>query len=237
VTCVRCVGYLAIVVALLTVTADAQQSLIVRLLRIAGLTAAPSQLKGPGDEKPGNVWTADLEGKTTRALTRDGGYRSPVFAAAGAIYALKADAIVALRTDGSPSAVQTVRGLVKLVGFEGPNTDDIVVLIEAAAGLSPLAIVALKNGAVTPLPYDPRSDEERQMLAQIRSQARVYGDTNVYTKTNSKQLISRPIEWTDVYVQRGTEPPRNVSACDGVDCGQPALSPDRRTVVYIRSEG
>ena len=97
--------------------------------------------------------------------------------------------------------------------------------------------MALKNGALSALPYDPRSDQERQMLAQIRSQARVYGDLNVYTKTNSKQLLSRPIEWTDVYVQRGTTPPRNLSACDGVDCTQPALSPDQRILVYVRSEG
>lgn len=235
-TVVRRGGHLALIVALLGAAAGAQQSLIARLLRIAGLTAAPSQLRGPRDEKPGNLWIADPERNTTRALTHDGGYRSPVFSAAGTIYALKEDAIVAVRSDGSSSTVQSVAGIVKLVGFDGTSADDVVVLVENANAGSPLAIVSLKSGVLTPLPYDARSDQERQMLTQIRSQARVYGDINVYTKTSTKQLLSRPIEWTDVYVQRGTTEPRNVSACDGADCGQPALSPDRRTVVYVKSE-
>jgi hypothetical protein len=233
----RLAGPVALALALSTAAAGPPESLLARLLRIAGLTSAPSQLRGPRDEKPGQLWTATLEAQTTRALTRDGGYRSPVFSPAGAVYALKGDAIVVVGSDGTVSSVQTVPGIVKLIGFEGTVADDIVVLVDSAKGGSPLATVALKSGALTALPYDPHSDQERQMVAQIRSQDRVYGDLNVYTKTNSKQLLSRPIEWTDVYVQRGTTPPRNVSACDGVDCTQPALSPDRRTVVYVRSEG
>ena len=36
------------------------------------------------------------------------------------------------------------------------------------------------------------------------AQDRVYGDTRAYTKTESKRGVSRTIEWTDVYLQRGT---------------------------------
>ena len=38
------------VVASATPTLLAKESLLAKLLRIAGLTAAPSQLRGPGDE-------------------------------------------------------------------------------------------------------------------------------------------------------------------------------------------
>ena len=72
------------------------------------------------------------------------------------------------------------------------------------------------------------------MLAQIRAQDRSYGDTTVYTKTETKSGLSRPIEWIDVFVKRGAAPPQNVSACDGVNCVQPALSPDGQRVVFVK---
>ena len=81
---------------------------------------------------------------------------------------------------------------------------------------------------MAPLPYDAKSDGERRMLVQIRGQERVYGDASVYVKTESKRGMTRAIEWTDVYLRRGNQPPQNVSTCDGVNCGQPALSPDGR---------
>lgn len=46
----------ALVVALITGGVSAQETLVQKLLRIAGLTAAPSQLRGPGDEnEPGDI--------------------------------------------------------------------------------------------------------------------------------------------------------------------------------------
>ena len=87
---------------------------------------------------------------------------------------------------------------------------------------------------MTPLPAG-QSDDERTLLAQIRGQERLYGDTVVYTKTETKRGLSRAIEWTDVYIKRGSEAPLNVSACDGVNCVQPSLSPDRRSVVFVKA--
>jgi Tol biopolymer transport system component len=31
--------------------------------------------------------------------------------------------------------------------------------------------------------------------------------------------------------------PQNVSGCDGVNCGQPALSPDGRRVAFVKAGG
>jgi hypothetical protein len=75
------------------------------------------------------------------------------------------------------------------------------------------------------------------MLAQVRGQERTYGDASVYVRTESKRGLSRTIEWTDVHFRRGNAPPRNVSACDGANCGQPALSPHGRRIAFVKAGG
>src|SRR5262245_24586198 len=84
--------------------APPRESLIDRLLRISGLTAAPSQMRGPADDVlVGNIWIVPAEGGASRGLTTDGGYRSPIFSAAdGMIYALKENALVRLPAQGGP---------------------------------------------------------------------------------------------------------------------------------------
>ena len=229
---------LAAVLALIVpIHATAAESLVDRLLRISGLTVAP-QTRGPGDEgEAGNLWIVDLDRRASRALTADGGYRSPVFAPGGVIYALKAATIVRIPLDGGkPATVQKAAGALKLAGFDRTDADELLVLFESAAAGSPLGVVSLKTGRLTPLPYDAKSAEQRLMLEQVRAQDRVYGDTSLYTKTESKRGLSRNIEWTDVYLRRGAAAPQNISACDGMNCTQPALAPDGRNVVFVKTE-
>jgi hypothetical protein len=54
-------------------------------------------------------------------------------------------------------------------------------------------------------------------------------------KTESTRGIEGAREWTDVYVQRGSDKGDNISRCDGIDCGQPSLSFDEKAIVYIKS--
>ena len=221
-------------------TGAGADTLMDRLLRVAGLTAAPAQLRGPGDEvETGNIWIANLERGTASALTSDGGYRSPVVSPAdGSVYALKGETVVRFpASNGKGAVVQKVTGALKLVGFEGKNGDEIIVLVDSGPAGSPLGVVSLKSGRVTPLPYNANSEDQRRMLAQIRGQRRVYGDTSVYTKSESKRGLSRLIEWTDVYLKRGDAEPQNISLCDGVNCAQPALSPDGRRLAFIKTGG
>jgi hypothetical protein len=211
------------------------ESVLSKLLRIAGLTASPSQMRGPADDAAvGDIWTVNVDGRSNRALTSDGGYRSPIFNGPD-VLALRASAIVRLGAQrGSAVAVQNVPGIIKLVGIDAANPAEVVVLLDPPPAGSPLAVVSLQNGKLTPLPYDASSDQQRRVLAQIRAQDRTYGETAVYTKTETKPGLSRPIEWTDVFVRRGSGPPQNVSVCDGVSCVQPALSPDGRSVAFVK---
>ena len=226
-------------VALLSPAATAE-TMIERLLRVAGLTASPAQMRGPGDDiDPGDIWVASPGGVAPVALTSGGGYASPIFSPVdGSVFALKAESVVRIPAGGgSAVALQPVAGVLKLVGFDGKSADEVVVLLDTRGGRSPLGVLSLKSGTVTPLPYDAKSEAERRMLAQIRGQERAYGDASVYVKTESKAGLSRTIEWTDVYLRRGAAPPQNVSACDGVKCGQPALSRDGRRVAFVKSGG
>jgi hypothetical protein len=234
----RVIKYVMVVAAVLAVpVAAAEDSLVDRLLRVAGLTAAPAQMRGPEDEvETGNIWIVTLDRQTAKRLTTEGGYRSPVFSPGGeSLYALKGDMVVRIPFQGGTAvAVLKLSSALKLVGFDTKSREELVVLFDSSN--SPLGVVSLNHGSVTPLPYDPKSNDQRRILAQVRAQHRVYGDAIVFTKTESKRGLSRNIEWTDVYLQRGNAAPQNLSACDGVSCAQPAMSPDRRSIVFVKAE-
>lgn len=213
------------------------EPLLTKLLRIAGLTAAPSQMRGPADEvAAGNIWMVNIASRAARALTTDGGYRSPVFMPNGStVLALRGNAIVRLASPpGTVAPLQMKAAIAKLVGVDSANPSEVVVLLETPGAGSPLAAVSLQNGTVTALPFDGADESQRRLLAQIRAQDRSYGETTVYMKTETKSGLSRPIEWIDVFLKRGAAPPENVTACDGVDCLQPALSPDGQSVVFVK---
>lgn len=215
----------------------AQEAATQKLLRIAGLTAAPSQQPGPaGAVDPGNIWVVPADRGTAKALTLDGGYTSPIFSTDGRVYALKGDTLVRLPQEtGAGVAVHKVPRALKLVGFDRSNADDLVVLMDAAPGSSPLAVVSLRTGRVTPLPIDPASEEQRRLLEKARAQERTYGTTSVYTRAERRRATPRSVEWTDVYIRSGAAQPRNASACNGVNCAQPALSPDGRSILFIKA--
>jgi hypothetical protein len=211
------------------------ETLLQKLLRVSGLTSAPSQMRG-GDEdiQSGDIWVAELATHKTRSLTRDSDYRSPVFAGDGTIYALRGETLVRIPlVGGSAVPLQKLPGAAKLVGF---SHDDLVVLLAEPHAGSPIALVSVTSGRLTPVPYEATSADEQRMLAQVRCQDRVYGEITLYTKAESKRGMSEEIEWTDVYIKKGDAEPQNVSACNGDDCVQPSLSPDGRRIAYVKAQ-
>src|SRR5260370_17756777 len=58
---------------------SAQETLLQKLLRVSGLTSAPSQMRSANEDlEAGDIWVAQLASHTTRSLTTGGGYPSPV---------------------------------------------------------------------------------------------------------------------------------------------------------------
>jgi hypothetical protein len=216
----------------------AAETFVQRLLRVTGLTASPTQMRAPGDDVvSGDIWIATVGGPPPVQLSSSGSYRSPIFSPAdGSILALDGDVLAAIpAAGGAPSRLLVVPGLAKLIGFDARNADEIVVLL--SQGSSPIGVLSLKSGKVSPLEYDSKSEAEQRLLAQARGQDRIYGDMTVYLNTETKRGLSRTVEWTDVYLSRANQQPQNISTCNGVSCGQPALSPDGRLVVFVKTRG
>ena len=122
---------------LLAQTPRPPEPLLSKLLRIAGLTAAPSQMRGPGDNAAaGDIWMASIDRRSARALTTDGGYRSPMFVNnAPVVLALRGNSVVRLGAQGgqrNPSPGRCA-GIVKLVGMDSASPAEVVVLLDAPA--------------------------------------------------------------------------------------------------------
>lgn len=182
----------------------------------------------------GDVWLVAPGGKPT-PLTSDGGYRSPVFwGADGSLLALKGGSVIRLHRSGGAEAIAAAPGVHKLIGVDAKSPDKVVVLI---GGAQPLAVLTLKTGKLARLPFDAKSEAHQRMLAQVRGQERIYGAIQLYVRTETKRGMAGTVEWTDVYLRRGSAAPENLSACDGVNCGEPALSPDGVWVAYVKSGG
>jgi len=227
------VGFVALML-LTEAPAAGASSLLRKLLRIAGLTAAPTTLRAPSSEASGEIWSVDVAGGESQRLTATAGFRSPVFAPQGTIYALENDSLIRLAT-GREVVVAAAPGVLKLVGFDTQNSGEVVMLLTAESNASPLAVLSLRTGRRSTLPIDAGSDDERLMLAQIRDNTRTYGDIRLSTRTESRDGVTRKIEWTDVYFQRGSTSAVNVSNCAGRRCSQPALSPDGHRVVFVKA--
>lgn len=223
-----------------TLAADppAESSFVTKALDFLGISATPGSQKGLGDElEEGDVWMVQLSSGLRIRLTREGGYRSPVFVPGDEdIVALKGDDILRVPAfGGQPEKLQSLPGVTKIVGFQREDPDKALMLLEGEKDNS-VGVLSLQSGKLTPIPYG-KSGEDRRMLTHLKGWERVYDSTNVYVKTETFQDEGgRTRERSDVYVEQSDEAPVNVSRCDGAHCGQPSLSPDGDRVVYVKSE-
>jgi hypothetical protein len=208
------------------------------VLRFTGVAATPSTLKGADDQVAnGQIWLADVRANTRRKITSDGGYRSPVLLPDGTgILAIKAEQIVRLSMSSStPQTVTKISGITKLIGFDRDDPSQVLLLAEDDAGHAKVELFSLRDGKTTQLPYDPQSNQDRQMLEDLQGWQRSYGQGTVYVRRETVQAMSGPVERTNVFWKQPDLNPTNVSQCELTDCGQPSASNDGNNIVFIKA--
>jgi hypothetical protein len=209
-----------------------------KVLRIAGVSATPSSLRGEDQAIEGDIWVAvAAPNAMPQRLTRNGGYSSPVFDSKDQnILALKGGDLyrVSLEND-SPSKIRSLSGVSKLVGTSRDDPDQLLVIIKEAPGRLGAALLSIQTGAITPIAHNPQSNEDEMMLAHLASWERVFGDVRLYCEENEQEGAGgSTIRFTDVYLKRGNAPPINLTNGKGVSSCQPSLSPDGKRVVFVR---
>jgi hypothetical protein len=215
------------------------ESLRARVLRVLGISASPSTLRAPAEAfETGEVWVIDLQRGTRERITAEAAYRSPIFEAeTGAVLALRDETVVRITRTGKPADLWSVKGLVKLVGSNRDVARQALVLVRDVQGTMSPAFLSLDDGSVELVPYDRTSTEDRRLLEHLSAWDRVYDDVRLSVRRETKAGSAGTRQWMEVYLKRGTAPAANISQCDGIDCGQPSLSPDGRLVVYVRAPG
>ncbi len=219
--------------------APKKESFWQKVLRITGISASPGTLRGPGDDIRGQIWIADLETGVTRPFVAGGGaYGSPIFVAGSHdVLALKGEELLRFpAVGGEPARLCTIRGITKVVGVSMDDASTVLILAGSPEGSIGVKLLSMDTCKTTTLAYDPASIEDRHMLEQLMGSDRVYGDKSVFVRRQTNEGFAGPVEWTDVFLKIGDGDPRNVSKCDGVDCGQPALSSDGRLLAFVRKE-
>ena len=213
------------------------ESLWKRILRITGISATPSQQKGPGEEivSGGMIWIGDPQAGTRRRVRDDGEFRSPIFAPNDStIVALRAGWLWRMDVEtGKGAKLHHLSTVTKLIGLDRDDPDKILVLRDENGKESP-ALLSLQSGKLTDIPYDAQSSEDRALLNHLKGWERDYGQVAVYPMEQRRESIVGPMEWQDVFYKKGEAEPVNVSRCDGDNCGQPSLSSDGNKVAYIR---
>ncbi len=207
------------------------------LLKIAGLSTTPSSQKGPGDDDGvGEVWVVDLSLNRRVKVTQTSDYYSPIFASRDqSILALQGDNLVRIPIAGGEARkLFTLKGVTKLVGVSREDQNKILVLSNEKDQIS-VKFLSLTKGKMTVVPFDEKSKDDRRTIVHLRGWERVYGESKVYVRSETRNGLAGPIEWTDVYLKQSGSEPINVSSCDGTNCTQPALSQNKRFVAYIKT--
>jgi hypothetical protein len=154
------------------------------------------------------------------------------------VLALMENDLVRISVFGSeePQKLYPIEGAIKLVGLNKEDPDQALILIQDKENRILPKLLSVKSGALTDIPYDPESDDNRQKLSHLIGTERVYENTTIYVKNETQKENNNDKAWTDVYIKQGDRPPVRISQCNGIDCGQPSLSPEGGALVFIKAK-
>jgi len=178
----------------------------------------------------GQIWMVKLDpsGKPARPerISAAANLAWPVFDCKnGSVYAIQQDRIVRLSGDGqSLTQVDDQNQWLKLFGV-AENGDILGLVLGQQEGV-PAILHA--NGTIS-LIAATNSEETAGLSSLLEQENRVYAGG----RSLSVERSSRGGRGFDVFFKEG-EQVANVSDCGDDRCGQPSLSPDFRTVLYVR---
>jgi hypothetical protein len=220
------------------------QSFWSRVLKLLGVTATPANQKG--DEDPtteGDIWLYKVDLRVASPL-KQGSFRSPVFLPSGkTVLALSGDKVIKIDivldgtqvVAGPSTELFTKPGILKLVAVESDAPDQVLVLTDLDHDNCPgVGVLNLTDGNIAALPHNDSKDD-RDLVAYLRRSERAYDDgTKLEVRLGTKTRNGTNLEATEVFFKPKDKDWVNVSRCPaGVNCGQPALSSDRKFVLFI----
>ena len=194
------------------------------LLAFLGITDTP-KVKGPKTGAGGDIWVWSSSREVRQRLTFEGKYTSPVFADNDEIVvALKATRVESVSVHGGATRLLAeVPGVVRLLGARRDMRQQVLLLRENADGLN-LAWLEIESGVIEPIVVSGDLEPLRTSLWDF--------------KAHTLSLTGgAPGQGTDVQLTvKGENATRNVTECGPARCTEPALSADRQSVAYVRSE-
>jgi hypothetical protein len=210
-----------------------------KVLRIAGVTVNPSNLRGPRESRSGTVWMVDTRRHTLSSVTTGGGYRSPVFELGNqSLLALQGDDLVRIPlAGGSPRKLLSIDGALKIVGLSRDSPDDVLILTRGQGDASvAVGLLSLKSGQATRLEYNPKSDDLR-LVNHLAAWDRDYGDVRLSVRRQRKATPRGVVERARIIMIKPPSPEHvDLTPDERVDCLQPSLSWDHYRVAFIKAE-
>ncbi len=175
-----------------------------KVLRIAGIAANPTNLRGPQRFPSGSVWVIDTERHTQTVVAKSGEYRSPVFEPGDqSLLALNGEDLVRISlSGGAPRKLFTIAGVLKIVGFSRDSRDEVLILTQGH-GDAPavVGLLSLTSGRTTPLDYNQDSDDQR-LVNHLAGWDRDYGDILLFVRRQRKETLLGEAEISNIIINK-----------------------------------
>jgi len=212
---------------------EKEKTFVETILSKLGVLATANGLKGDEDMQSGELWIVDSSGKEPRKVSNGSSFKSPIFhGKEKKIFALSNGYLVKFdKQYGLEKAIKlfTVPDVSKLINSS--LTDDKLLIIDAN---NTIGTLSLRDKNITTYVYDKKLDKNKELLTYLQGWSREYNDFSLFLHTNRKKTPFGDREWIDIYLKHGTEKAQNISKCDILNCSQPSLSQDKKSIVFIK---